>query len=101
MMTLGGSRWMLSDIGRLSSAARRRKCLNTSVGQHRRRDAHIASPELRHPARHRQSLRGQTYQGARSAVGPFLGMLGASAFVISAVSGGGELVGYGLRLWSV
>ena len=41
-----------------------------------------------------------TYEGARSAVGPFLGMLGASAFAISVVSGGGELVGYGLRLWS-
>jgi hypothetical protein len=27
-------------------------------------------------------------------------MLGASAFAISVVSGGGELVGYGLRLWS-
>jgi predicted MFS family arabinose efflux permease len=41
-----------------------------------------------------------TYEGARSAVGPFLGMLGASAFVIGVVSGGGELVGYALRLWS-
>jgi MFS family permease len=41
-----------------------------------------------------------TYEGARSAVGPFLGMLGASAFAIGVVSGGGELVGYGLRLWS-
>lgn len=41
-----------------------------------------------------------TYEGARSAVGPFLGMLGASAFAIGLVSGGGELVGYALRLWS-
>lgn len=41
-----------------------------------------------------------TYEGARSAVGPFLGLLGASAFAISVVSGGGELIGYGLRLWS-
>jgi MFS family permease len=41
-----------------------------------------------------------TYEGARSAVGTFLGMLGASAFAIGVVSGGGELVGYGLRLWS-
>lgn len=41
-----------------------------------------------------------TYEGARSAVGPFLGMLGASAFAIGVVSGGGELVGYALRLWS-
>jgi hypothetical protein len=41
-----------------------------------------------------------TYEGARSAVGPFLGMLGASAFAIGIVSGGGELVGYALRLWS-
>lgn len=41
-----------------------------------------------------------TYEGARSAVGPFLGMLGASAFAIGVISGGGELVGYALRLWS-
>jgi MFS family permease len=41
-----------------------------------------------------------TYEGARSAVGPFLGSLGADAFVIGLVSGGGELVGYVLRLWS-
>jgi predicted MFS family arabinose efflux permease len=41
-----------------------------------------------------------TYEGARSAVGPFLGMLGASAFAIGVVSGGGELVGYALRLWA-
>jgi len=41
-----------------------------------------------------------TYEGARSAVGPFLGLLGASGFAIGVVSGGGELVGYALRLWS-
>lgn len=41
-----------------------------------------------------------TYEGARSAVGPFLGLLGASAFAVSVVSGGGELAGYALRLWS-
>ena len=41
-----------------------------------------------------------TYEGARSAIGPFFGMLGASAFAIGIVSGGGELVGYALRLWS-
>jgi MFS family permease len=41
-----------------------------------------------------------TYEGARSAAGPFLGMLGATAFAIGVVSGGGELVGYALRLWS-
>lgn len=41
-----------------------------------------------------------TYEGARSALGPYLGTLGASAFVIGLVSGGGELVGYVLRLWS-
>jgi hypothetical protein len=41
-----------------------------------------------------------TYEAARSAVGPFLGMLGASALSIGVVSGGGELVGYALRLWS-
>jgi MFS family permease len=41
-----------------------------------------------------------TYEGARSAAGPFLAMLGASALIVSLVSGGGELVGYALRLWS-
>src|SRR5205085_2178076 len=41
-----------------------------------------------------------TYEGARSAYGPFLGNLGASAFVISIVAGVGELLGYGLRLLS-
>lgn len=41
-----------------------------------------------------------TYEGARSAAGPFLATLGASAVVVSLVSGGGELAGYALRLWS-
>jgi MFS family permease len=41
-----------------------------------------------------------TYEGARSVSGPFLGVLGASALTVSLVSGGGELVGYALRLWS-
>jgi MFS family permease len=41
-----------------------------------------------------------TYEGARSATGPFLAMLGASAFAVALVSGGGELTGYALRLWS-
>jgi hypothetical protein len=41
-----------------------------------------------------------TYEGARSAVGPVLGILGASAFGIAVVSGAGELVGYALRPWS-
>lgn len=41
-----------------------------------------------------------TYEGARSVTGPFLGLLGAGAIVISIVAGGGELLGYGLRLVS-
>jgi predicted MFS family arabinose efflux permease len=41
-----------------------------------------------------------TYEGARSIIGPYLGTLGAGAFVISAVIGFGELLGYGLRLVS-
>ena len=41
-----------------------------------------------------------TYEGARSVNGPFLGMLGASAFAIGAISGAGELAGYVLRLLS-
>ncbi|MCX7982045.1 MAG: MFS transporter [Syntrophales bacterium] len=40
-----------------------------------------------------------TYEGARSIIGPYLGLLGASAFWIGFVSGAGELIGYGLRLF--
>jgi MFS family permease len=39
-----------------------------------------------------------TYEGARSITGPYLAVLGASATVVGIVAGGGELVGYGLRL---
>ncbi|MGC9771493.1 MFS transporter [Fervidobacterium islandicum] len=38
-----------------------------------------------------------TYEGARSLVGPYLGLLGASAVVVSAIAGFGELLGYTLR----
>ena len=41
-----------------------------------------------------------TYEGARSITGPFLGLLGATAAIISIVAGFGELLGYGLRLLS-
>jgi MFS family permease len=41
-----------------------------------------------------------TYEGARSVAGPYLGKLGASAFIISLVAGLGELAGYALRLVS-
>ncbi len=41
-----------------------------------------------------------TYEGARSVLGPFLGTLGATAFIIGFVSGFGEMVGYALRLVS-
>lgn len=40
------------------------------------------------------------YEGARSISGPFLSELGASALIVGAVSGVGELLGYGLRLVS-
>ncbi|MCR4395992.1 MAG: MFS transporter, partial [Candidatus Saccharicenans sp.] len=39
-----------------------------------------------------------TYEGARSLTGPYLGLLGASAFVVGLVAGLGEFIGYGLRL---
>ena len=45
-------------------------------------------------------LADMTYEGARSITGPFLGVLGASAFVVGLVSGLGELAGYALRLAS-
>jgi len=38
-----------------------------------------------------------TYEGARSIVGPFLAVLGASATVVGFVAGFGEMIGYGLR----
>jgi len=41
-----------------------------------------------------------TYEGARSILGPYLDVLGASALVVGAVTGFGELMGYGLRLVS-
>jgi predicted MFS family arabinose efflux permease len=41
-----------------------------------------------------------TYEGSRSVIGPYLGTLGAGALAISAISGLGEFLGYGLRLFS-
>lgn len=41
-----------------------------------------------------------TYEGSRSIVGPYLGLLGAGALAISMVTGAGELLGYGLRMLS-
>src|ERR1700680_2748335 len=38
-----------------------------------------------------------TYEGARSVTGPFLAQLGATAAIVSIVSGFGEFVGYALR----
>jgi len=39
-----------------------------------------------------------THEGARSIYGPFLGLIGASAFVVSFTSGLGEFVGQSLRI---
>jgi predicted MFS family arabinose efflux permease len=41
-----------------------------------------------------------TYEGSRSIIGPYLGTLGAGALAISVISGSGEFLGYGLRLFS-
>lgn len=41
-----------------------------------------------------------TYEGSRSIIGPYLGMLGAGAAAIGMITGLGELLGYGLRLVS-
>jgi MFS family permease len=41
-----------------------------------------------------------TYEGARSITGPYLAILGASATIVGIVAGLGELLGYGLRLFS-
>jgi MFS transporter len=41
-----------------------------------------------------------SYEGARSITGPFLGLLGASGIAVGLAAGGGELLGYTLRLVS-
>lgn len=41
-----------------------------------------------------------THEGARSLIGPFLAVLGASATVVGVVSGLGELLGYAMRFYS-
>jgi len=41
-----------------------------------------------------------TYEGGRSIVGPYLGVLGATPLVVGVVAGVGEFLGYGLRLVS-
>ncbi|BBZ15348.1 MFS transporter [Mycobacterium branderi] len=41
-----------------------------------------------------------TYEASRSIVGQFLGLLGAGALAIAVITGFGELLGYGLRLFS-
>lgn len=45
-------------------------------------------------------LSDMTYESARSITGPFLATLGASGFVVGAVAGVGELIGYSVRLVS-
>jgi MFS family permease len=40
------------------------------------------------------------YEGMRSAIGPYLAYLGASATAVGLVSGTGEMVGYAVRYWS-
>jgi MFS family permease len=39
-----------------------------------------------------------TYESARSLIGPYLALLGASATIVGTVAGLGELIGYALRL---
>jgi MFS family permease len=41
-----------------------------------------------------------TYEGSRSIIGQYLGLLGAGALAIAIITGFGELLGYGLRLFS-
>ena len=40
------------------------------------------------------------YEGMRSAIGPYLEFLGASATAVGVVSGTGEMIGYAVRYWS-
>jgi len=41
-----------------------------------------------------------TYEGSRSITGPYLGSLGATAAAVGVIAGLGELLGYGLRVFS-
>lgn len=41
-----------------------------------------------------------TYEAARSVIGPYMAMLGASAAVVGTVAGLGEFIGYGFRIIS-
>jgi MFS family permease len=41
-----------------------------------------------------------TYEGSRSMIGQYLGVLGAGALAVAVITGFGELLGYGLRLFS-
>ena len=41
-----------------------------------------------------------TYEGARSVIGPYLGVLGATGAAVGFIAGAGELSGYVLRLFS-
>ena len=41
-----------------------------------------------------------TYEGARSIIGPYMGMLGATAGMVGLIAGIGEFSGYALRLVS-
>ncbi len=45
-------------------------------------------------------LSDMTYEGARSVLGPYFQLLGASAAVVAVVAGLGELLGYVLRIFS-
>lgn len=38
-----------------------------------------------------------TYEGARSIIGPYLATLGAGAFLVGVIGGGGEFLGYAVR----
>jgi hypothetical protein len=38
-----------------------------------------------------------TYGGARGVIGPYLGLLGASAVIIGGLTGAAEFIGYALR----
>jgi len=41
-----------------------------------------------------------TYEGSRSVIGPYLATLGAGALAVAVITGVGEFLGYGLRLFS-
>jgi MFS family permease len=60
----------------------------------------LCGPEVRPDGRRHELFADLTYEGSRSIIGQYLGLLGAGALAIGVITGFGEFLGYGLRLIS-